>query len=76
MKSKKHSSHTLFLLLSAVGGLSAGELTNLIGIIIQNRMNIYTLLTSQIGTHPLLTASPAGYPLMKATENAAAKLRS
>ena len=50
------------------GGLSVGELTNLIGFLIQNRMSINTILTSQIGTHPLLTASPAAYPLMKAAE--------
>lgn len=57
-----------------MGGLSVGELTNIIGIIIQNRMSINSLLTAQIGTHPLLTASPAGYPLIKAAENAAAKI--
>jgi pyruvate/2-oxoglutarate dehydrogenase complex dihydrolipoamide dehydrogenase (E3) component len=56
------------------GGLSVGELTNTIGIIIQNRMTINALLTSQIGTHPLLTASPAGYPLEKAAENAYEKI--
>ncbi|MBN2318130.1 MAG: FAD-dependent oxidoreductase [Acidobacteria bacterium] len=50
-----------------IGGLSVGELTNMIGFIIQNRMNVNSILTSQIGTHPLLTASPAGYPLLKAT---------
>ncbi len=48
------------------GGPSTGELTNLIGFLIQGRMSINTILTSQIGTHPLLTASPAAYPLMKA----------
>ncbi len=57
-----------------IGGLSIGELTNTIGMIIQNKMNINSLLIAQIGTHPLLTASPAGYPLIKAAEDAAAKL--
>lgn len=56
-----------------IGGSSVGELTNIIGIIIQNRMNINSILTSQIGTHPLLTASPAGYPLLKAVSNVAIK---
>jgi NADPH-dependent 2,4-dienoyl-CoA reductase/sulfur reductase-like enzyme len=56
------------------GGLSIGELTNTIGIMIQNRMSVNSLLTAQIGTHPLLTASPAGYPLIKAAENAATKM--
>ncbi|HOK38596.1 MAG: FAD-dependent oxidoreductase [Bacteroidales bacterium] len=58
-----------------IGGLSAGELTNVIGIIIQNRMTISTLLTSQIGTHPCLTASPAAYPIIKAAEMVAAKIK-
>jgi len=51
-----------------IGGLSAGELTNVIGMIIQNRMTVNSLLIAQIGTHPCLTASPAGYPLIKAAE--------
>jgi len=51
-----------------IGGLSAGELTNVIGMLIQNRMTVNSLLIAQIGTHPCLTASPAGYPLIKAAE--------
>ena len=50
------------------GGKSAGELTNVIGMVIQNHMTIHDLLMTQIGTQPLLTASPAGYPLIKAAE--------
>lgn len=56
-----------------MGGLSTGELTNIIGFIIQNRMSLNSILTAQIGTHPLLTASPAGYPLLKAAEVVAKK---
>jgi NADH oxidase (H2O2-forming) len=51
-----------------IGGLEAGELTNVIGLAIQNRMTVNSLLTTQIGTHPCLTASPAAYPLIKAAE--------
>ncbi len=51
-----------------MGGSSAGELINIIGLIIQNKMNVNSLLTTQIGTHPMLTASPAAYPLTKAAE--------
>jgi len=57
-----------------IGGLSAGELTNCIGFIIQNRMDINSILTAQIGTHPLLTASPAAYPLLKAAGNVAVQI--
>ncbi len=56
-----------------IGGHSVGELTNMIGLVIQNRMNVSSILTSQIGTHPLLTASPAGYPFLKAAGIAARK---
>jgi NADH oxidase (H2O2-forming) len=58
-----------------IGGVSAGELTNVIGLAIENRMTVNSLLTSQIGTHPCLTASPAGYPLIKAAEIIVAKMR-
>lgn len=58
-----------------IGGLSAGELTNVIGLAIENRMTVNSLLSSQIGTHPCLTASPAAYPLIKAAEIIAAKMR-
>ncbi len=58
-----------------IGGLSTGELINTIGIMIQNRMNINSLLTAQIGSHPLLTASPAGFPMIKAAEEAVFNMR-
>ncbi len=57
-----------------VGGLTVGELTNTLGFIIQNRMDINSILTAQIGTHPLLTASPAAYPLLKAAGNVAVQI--
>jgi len=52
----------------AMGGISVGELINLTGFLIQNKTNVHTLLTAQIGTQPMLTASPAAYPLIKAAE--------
>ena len=58
-----------------VGGVSTGELTNLIGFAIENRMTVNSLLTAQIGTHPLLTAPPTAYPLIKAAEIVAKKRR-
>jgi len=51
-----------------MGGQSTGELTNLIGLAIENRMTVNSILTAQIGTHPLLTAPPTAYPLTKAAE--------
>jgi NADPH-dependent 2,4-dienoyl-CoA reductase/sulfur reductase-like enzyme len=58
----------------ALGGRSVGELTNVIGLAIQNNMTINDLLVAQIGTQPMLTASPAGYPLIKAAEIVAKQL--
>ena len=54
-----------------IGGAGTGELINLIGFAIENRMTIASILTAQIATHPLLTAPPTAYPLIKAVEVAA-----
>ena len=59
-----------------IGGASTGELTNIIGLAIENRMSINSILTAQIGTHPLLTGSPIVYPLIKAAEVIVKKQRS
>jgi NADH oxidase (H2O2-forming) len=58
------------------GGPSAGELTNIIGFAIQNKMTANSLLTAQIGTHPLITAPPTAYPLIKAAESAVKNMNS
>ncbi|MBN2173148.1 MAG: FAD-dependent oxidoreductase [Bacteroidales bacterium] len=57
-----------------IGSFEAGELTNVIGLAIQNRMSVNSFLSIQIGTHPCLTASPAAYPLVKAAELIAIKM--
>ena len=51
-----------------MGGSSTGELINLIGLAIENKMTVNSILTAQIGTHPLLTGPPTAYPLIKAAE--------
>lgn len=58
-----------------IGGASTGEFTNMLGLMIQNGMTLDALLTAQIGTHPLLTASPAAYPLIKVAEIVSQKRR-
>ncbi len=45
------------------GGHSAGELTNLLGTLIQKQVTISELVSLQIATHPDLTASPMMYPV-------------
>jgi pyruvate/2-oxoglutarate dehydrogenase complex dihydrolipoamide dehydrogenase (E3) component len=59
-----------------IGGPSTGELINLIGLAIQNKMTVNSILTSQIGTHPLLTAPPTAYPFIETAEVVAKKIRS
>jgi len=46
----------------------------IIGFAIQNRMTVSSVLTAQIGTHPLLTAPPTEYPLIKAAAIAVKKI--
>jgi NADH oxidase (H2O2-forming) len=58
-----------------MGGKCIGQLINAIGIAIQNHMTVHDLLVTQIGTQPLLTASPAGFPLIKAAEMAAKAMK-
>lgn len=58
-----------------LGGLSAGEVTNMIAIAVQKNMSISELETLQIATHPKLTAAPTAYPLITAAQAVMSKLR-
>ena len=57
------------------GGKAVGEMINIIGLGLQMAATWNDLFTMQIGSHPLLTASPTRYQLNIATENALSKLR-
>lgn len=57
------------------GGKSAGELINVIGLAIQKGVTAQELISYQIGTHPLLTAAPTKYVLIKAAEDALVKMK-
>lgn len=46
-----------------VGGKEAGEMINLVGIMIESGMSIYEVMTMQVATQPKLTAAPTMYPL-------------
>lgn len=52
-----------------VAGASTGELTNFIGLAIQAKISASALFAAQIGTHPLLTAPPTAYPVIKAAQS-------
>jgi NADH oxidase (H2O2-forming) len=57
------------------GGESVGELVNLIAAMIQAEMNADQIATFQMGTHPLLTASPVAYQVVNAAEIALGRMR-
>jgi len=52
----------------AWGGKSAGEIINIISLAIQKSVTVFELVSFQIGTHPLLTASPVNNPIIRAAE--------
>jgi len=56
------------------GGMSAGEMINIIGMAIQQRVSVTELETLQIATHPFLTSAPTMYPLVLAAQDASRKM--
>ena len=50
------------------GGISVGEMINVLGLAIQMKMTAQEIITFQIGSHPKLTAAPTVYPIIKAAE--------
>ncbi len=53
-----------------MGDVSAGEMINAVSACVQSRMTADQIAMFQMGTHPLLTASPIVYPLVDAAETA------
>lgn len=56
------------------GGVTTGEMANVIAAAIQNGMTADEVATLQMGTHPALTASPIVYQIVNAAEQALVKL--
>ncbi len=56
------------------GGISCGEIINIIGIAIQKRISLTELETLQMATHPCLTSAPTMYPLVLAAQDATSKI--
>ncbi|MBU1894532.1 MAG: FAD-dependent oxidoreductase, partial [Candidatus Omnitrophica bacterium] len=52
------------------GGISAGEVINIIGMAIQQRVSLTELETLQMATHPYLTSAPTMYPVVAAAQDA------
>ena len=59
----------------ACGGMTAGEVANVMAQAIGAGMTANDIALSQIGTHPALTASPLVYQMVNAAEEAVVKLR-
>ncbi len=58
------------------GGVSVAEMINMMGVIIEEGVTVSKLINMQIGTHPLLTPSPPGSPIINAAVDALMKIRS
>jgi len=56
------------------GGISCGEIINLIGVVIQKRVSFAELETLQMATHPYLTSAPTVYPIVLAAQDASSKM--
>ncbi|MBN1893858.1 FAD-dependent oxidoreductase [bacterium] len=56
------------------GGPCCGELINIIGMAIQQRVSYTELETLQVATHPFVTAAPTQYPIVQAALDASAKI--
>jgi NADH oxidase (H2O2-forming) len=59
----------------ACGGVTAGEIANVMAQAISAGMTWDDMAAAQIGTHPALTASPLVYQIVNAAEEAVTKLR-
>jgi len=65
-------SHTI-LGAQMYGGDSVGEMVNMFSVMILNKMTDMDIDNLQIGTHPLLSASPISYPAINASVDAIKK---
>jgi len=58
----------------ACGGMTAGEIANIMATAVANKMTADQVANMQVGTHPALTASPIVYQLVNAAEQAFLKM--
>lgn len=57
------------------GGISVGEVINIIGLAIQQRISATELETLQMATHPYLTSAPTIYPIVLAAQDVLGKMK-
>jgi len=59
-----------------IGGDEAGEIVNLIGNIIESGKSVYSVMSMQVATQPMLTGAPTNYPLIMAAMMAIKEMES
>ena len=57
-----------------IGGSEAGEMINIIGVLIEAGISIYQVMSMQVATQPMLTAAPTNYPIVMAAIMIAQKI--
>jgi len=57
-----------------IGGNEAGEMINIIGVMIEANLSIYQVMSFQVATQPMLTAAPTNYPIIMAATVIAQKI--
>jgi len=53
-----------------IGDKEAGEIINIIGLAIESKITLHSLISLQIATQPLLTSAPTTYPIVLAAQSA------
>lgn len=57
-----------------IGGNEAGEMINIVGVMIEANLSIYQVMSMQVATQPMLTAAPTNYPIVMAATMIAHKI--
>ncbi len=57
-----------------IGGNETGEMINIIGMMITSQLTVYTAMSMQVATQPMLTAAPTNYPIIMAATMIAQKI--
>lgn len=51
-----------------IGDKEAGEMINILGLAIESKLTVHSLISLQVATQPLLTSAPTNYPIVMAAQ--------
>ncbi|MBU1669014.1 FAD-dependent oxidoreductase [bacterium] len=51
-----------------IGDKEAGEIINILGLAIESKLTVHSLISLQVATQPLLTSAPTTYPIVMAAQ--------